>query len=351
MLGPRDEHGLRLYSRKVLIENRNKDLLPEYYRFVEGVVDSEDLPLNVSREMVQSNPIMRQLQKALSGRVTREIRSLAENDSEKYETFWSQFGIYLKEGIATDPSSQESLVELLRFHSSTANTTDTWTSLAEYVERMGDDQEEIYYVLGDDMKSAAGSPHMDYFRGNEIEVLYLIDPIDGFMISMLREFQEKKLRNIDDAGLELPDSKKEDDDEETEPKVNQDDFDALLECFKTTLGERVIEVRESKQLVSSPCRLVSSEDSADRDLQRLRRLMNEETEAPQKILELNRNHPILANLAAINSSNGEDDLVSSSIEQLFDNALLMDGWQPNAADMVGRIHRLMEQAVAAKVDK
>ena len=202
------DHGLRLYSRKVLIQERNRDLLPEYLRFVEGVVDSEDLPLNVSREMVQSNPMMRQLRKALTGRVTKEIQSLAkdEENPETYRTFWDQFGIFIKEGVATDPSSHDTLLDLLRFHSLKQGGETEWISLSQYVEQMGDDQTEIYYVLGEDLRSVARSPHLDYFRANDVDVLYLVDPIDGYMMAMLHEYQGKSLRNIDDAGLELPDA-------------------------------------------------------------------------------------------------------------------------------------------------
>ena len=210
LMSPNSDHGLRLYSRKVLIQERNRDLLPDYLRFVDGVVDSEDLPLNVSREMVQSNPMMRQLQKALTNRVIREIKELADKEPEKFATFWSEFGIFIKEGVATDPSSHEALLDLLRFHSLRNDQEQEWTSLRHYVEEMGADQTDIYYVLGEDLRTVTRSPHLDYFRAHEIDVLFLADPIDGFMVSMLHEYDGKSLRNIDDAGLELPKSGQDD---------------------------------------------------------------------------------------------------------------------------------------------
>ena len=341
------EHGLRLYSRKILIQQRNKDLLPEYFRFVEGVVDSEDLPLNVSREMVQSNPVLRQMRRALTNRIFRDLKNLAENDEEKYLTFWHEFGVFMKEGVASDPASHESLVELLRFQSNKTTEEKPWLTLKQYKERMDSEQKAIYYVLGENLKSVARSPHLDYFRANNIEVLYLIDPIDGFMTSMLREYDGTPLKNVDDAGLDLPKPEEESKDE-AKPTVAQDDFERLIERFKSVLGDRVTNVRESKQLVNSPCRLVSPEDSFDRDLQRIRRLTEQDYELPKKLLELNRRHPLVANLAQILAKSSSDTIVDATIGQLFDNALLLEGISPNPADMVERIQQLMETAVAAR---
>ncbi len=342
-----NEHGLRLYSRKILIQQRNKDLLPDYFRFVEGVVDSEDLPLNVSREMVQSNPVLRQLKKALTGRLFRDLKNLAENDADKYRTFWHEFGPFLKEGVASDPESHEQLVELLRFQSSKTGD-DEWASLKEVKARMGAEQKAIYYVLGEDLKSVSRSPHLDYFRANDVEVLYLVDPIDGFMTSMLREFDGTPLQNVDDAGIDLPETKK---DEESDEKktVAQDDFDKLVERFKMVLGDQVTDVRESKQLVNSPCRLVTPEDNFDRDLQRIRRLTEQDYSVPKKILELNRRHPIVVNLAQLLTQADAEKVVDATAGQLFANALLLEGISPNPADMVERVQTLMEAAVAARV--
>ena len=342
------DHGLRLYSRKILIQQRNKDLLPEYFRFIEGVVDSEDLPLNVSREMVQSNPVLRQMRRALTNRLFRDLKNLAENDDEKYLTFWHEFGVFMKEGIASDPASHEHLVELLRFQSTKSGEAKPWTTLKQYKERMGSEQKAIYYVLGENLKSVERSPHLDYFRANNIEVLYLIDPIDGFMTSMLRDYDSTPLKNVDDAGLDLPKSEEEKKADEAKPSVAQDEFERLVERTKNVLGDRVTDVRESKQLVNSPCRLVSPEDSFDRDLQRIRRLTEQNYELPRKMLELNRRHPMVVNLAQLVTKGNADGIVDAAISQLFDNALLLEGISPNPADMVERIQTLMETAVAAR---
>lgn len=346
MMRMQTEHGLRLYSRKILIQEHNKDLLPEYFRFIDGVVDSEDLPLNVSREMVQSNPVMRQMKRALTNRIFRDLKTLAEQDAEKYLRFWQELGAFLKEGVATDTGNHESLIDLLRFQSTTTGA-DAWISLKQYKERMKEDQQAIYYVLGEDLKSVARSPHLDYFLANNIEVLYLVDPIDGYMTTMLREYDGKTLQNIDDAGLELPETDKKPDAETA--AVTQTDFDKLIERFKAVLADRVTGVRESKQLVNSPCRLVSPEDSFDRDLQRIRRLTEQDYELPKKLLELNRSHPLITNLTQMIAQSSEAALVDAAIGQLYDNALLLEGIHPNPADMVAQIQTLMETAIAAKV--
>ncbi|MCC6457715.1 MAG: molecular chaperone HtpG [Caldilineaceae bacterium] len=345
MLQMRPDHGLRLYSRKILIQNNNKDLLPDHYRFIDGVVDSDDLPLNVSREMVQSNPVMRQLKRALTNRINRALKELADEQPEKYLTFWEEFGVFIKEGVATDHANQEALTELLRFRSSKSDGK--WISLADYVGRMKADQAEIYFVLGEDLKSAARSPHLDYFRKHEIEVLYLVDPIDGWTMAMLREANGKPLRNIDDAGLELPQDESATVDENT-PALDQSAFDQLVARAVEILGDKVRGVQEGKQLVDSPVRLVSPADSFDRDIQRVLRLTEEGYETPKKLLELNRRHPMIVNLGQMVARGADEPLVEAAILQLFDNALLLEGLHANPVDMVERIQLLMAEAVAAR---
>jgi molecular chaperone HtpG len=237
---------------------------------------------------------------------------------------------------------------LLRFQSTKSGEAKPWTTLKQYKERMGSEQKAIYYVLGENLKSVERSPHLDYFRANNIEVLYLIDPIDGFMTSMLRDYDGTPLKNVDDAGLDLPKSEEEKKADEAKPSVAQDEFERLVERTKNVLGDRVTDVRESKQLVNSPCRLVSPEDSFDRDLQRIRRLTEQNYELPRKMLELNRRHPMVVNLAQLVTKGNADGIVDAAIGQLFDNALLLEGISPNPADMVERIQTLMETAVAAR---
>ncbi len=345
----RPEYGLTLYSRKVLIQEHNKELLPEHLRFVEGVVDSEDLPLNVSRETVQGNPLMRQMRRALTSRVHKEIKALAESEEgDKYLRFWEEFGVFVKEGVVTDPASKEVLVDLLRFRSSRTGA-DAWVSLKQYSERMAAGQEVIYYVLGGDLKSLAHSPHLDYFRAHDIEVLYLVDAIDGFVTTSLRDYAGKTLQNVDDANLELPQSGEEaEQPESSAAPVSSEQFDALVKRFLSVLGARIKSVREAKLLVDSPCRLVSDEESYERDLERFRRLTEEDYTAPARVLELNRKHPIIANLALALEKNPNEPLLAAAIDQLFDNALLLEGLHANPVEMVEHIQEILAAAVAAK---
>ena len=335
----RTESGLKLYSRKILIQETNKELLPEYLRFVVGVVDSEDLPLNISRETVQNDRAMRQIQRALSKRLLKKLQDLAETHAEDYAQFWREFGPFIKEGIATSLSDQEELVPLLRF---TSSKTEGLISLAEYVERMPETQPAIYYILGDTIAAVASSPHLDTFRALGFEVLYLVDPLDGFMLQALREFKGKRLQNVDDPALELPPAPETA--AETPASLPQPDFERVLERFKTVLGERVAEVRESKVLRDNPCRLVSAEGGPERDLQRVRRLFEENFTTPPKILELNRTHPLLRNLAGLLENTPEAPVIDATIEQLFANLLLLEGLHPNPAEMIPRIQQLLEAA-------
>lgn len=343
LFGAKEDHGLKLYSRKVLIQENFKELLPAYLRFVEGVVDSEDVPLNVSRESVQSSPVLQKIKATLVRRIASDLGTLAEDDPEKYRTFWQEFGIFVKEGIATDPDSKERFIELLRFPSSRSQKADDLVSLAEYADRMKADQTEIYYILGEDFHTISGSPHLEYFRKHDIEVLYLTDPIDSFMLVGLTDYEDKPLKNIDDAGLDLPDEEKPDEEAEEEA-LTGDQFESLVDRFKETLGERVEDVRASKILIDSPCRLVNPAGAMNTGMQRVQKLLGREYEIPRKIMEINRRSPLIQDMAGRLSAEGEDALLDPLIEQLFENALVLEGIHPNPAEMIPRIQRLMEAA-------
>ncbi len=344
VLALRTDHGLKLYSRKILIQDYCKDLLPNYFRFVEGVVDSEDLPLNISRETIQATRLMEKMKSNLTRKLIDELERVAKEEPETYEKFWGQFGVFIKEGVATDMAGRESLLPLLRFRTSKAgdpSASSGLASLADYVGRMKDDQKEIYYILGDDPKSVTRSPHLDYFRGHDIEVIYLTEQIDSFMVLGLREFEGKPIKNVDDAGLDLPKPEA----PSVAEQAPQDQFDALVERARRVLGERITDVRESKLLTDSPCRLLSPENAPDRDMARVRRLLDQNFEVPKKLLEINRGHALIKNLAQLVTNKPDDAIIDLSIEQLYENALLVEGIHPNPADMVGRIQSLMEAAV------
>ncbi len=342
-LNPRTDHGLKIYSKNVLIQEYHKDLLPQFFRFVEGVVDSEDIPLNISRESIQRDPALRRIRKALTGQLVKSLKATGDSQPDEYELFWKEFRFFIKEGLVTDPESREDLLPLLRFHSS--RTNGGLVSLSEYVARMTEGQQAIYYVLGEDLQSIDRSPHLDHFKAQDVEVLYLIDPLDGFLMQTLTAFDDRPLQNVDDAGLELP-SKEAETEAEEEEEVAQPAFDTLVGRFKSVLDERVADVRASKVLRDSPCRLVTPEGGADRDLQRIRRLIEQDYEVPAKILEVNRRHPLIRKLVHMIQEQPDDERINPVIDQLFENLLLLDGLHPNPAQMVPRLQKLLEFATA-----
>jgi len=343
LLTVRSDHGLRLYSRKVLIQEHNKELLPNYLRFIEGVVDSDDLPLNVSREMVQTNRVLNTIKRNLVRKITGALEEMAGSRPEDYRTFWKEFGVFIKEGVATEPGDRERLVDLLRFHSSKSG--DELISLREYVGRMIEGQNEIYYAFGDDLASIRVSPHLDAFQARNLEVLFLTEPVDSFMIMGLSEYEGKKLRNVDDASLELPGQAIEK--EESKRDLAQEKaFDVLLDRFRSVLGERVTEVRTSRLLIDSPCRLVNPTNAPGSEMHRVYRLLNEEYQVPKKIMEINPHHRLVLNLCNLTQNTPQDPLIDQCIEQLYENALLVEGIHPNPAGMIGRIQKLMEAATA-----
>jgi molecular chaperone HtpG len=314
--------------------------LPEHLRFVQGVVDSEDLPLNVSRETVQTVGLMPRLKKVVAGQVMKELENLAKNDAEKYRTFWEEFGIYLKQGIAANPLDTENIQPLLRFKTSTQ--PESWSSLEDYTGRMQDGQKQIYYIVGDDPRSVLLSPHLDTFQSQGTEVLLLTDPMDSFMLMGLRKYKDFELKNVAQTDLETPEKPK----EETEAqKMPAADFGTLIERFKDALGERVTDVRASKRLSQSVARLVDPEGSLNPELQRVYKYLGKEYEVPKKVLELNPSHPVLKNLAGLEANAELQTLV---IEQIYESALLVEGLHPDPSSMAPRIQKLIEAALSGK---
>ena len=333
----RKEDGLKLYSRNILIDDYNKDLLPEYLRFVQGVVDSEDLPLNVSRETVQSSGLMPKLKKVLTNQVMRELELLAKNNAEKYHTFWQEFGPYLKQGVAANLAEADAIKPLLRFK--TNLNPEAWTSLEEYASRMKPDQKEIYYIIGEDPKSVLRSPHLDYFHSQGTEVLLLTDPMDSFMLMGLRKYKDFDLKNVAQADV---DNAKQSTEQPEAEKISGDEFNTLIERFKQVLGDRVTDVRASTRLVQSVARLVDTDANANPDMQRVYKYLGKEYEIPKKVLELNPSHTILKNLLHQES---DSELQNIIIEQIYDSALLVEGLHPDPSSIAERVQQIMEAAL------
>ena len=332
----RREDGLKLYSRNILIDEYNKDLLPEHLRFVQGVVDSEDLPLNVSRETIQSTALMARLKKVVTGQIMKELETLAKKDAEKYQSFWKEFGVYLKQGVATSPGDAEGITPLLRFK--TNLHPETWSSLEDYVGRMQPDQKLIYFIVGEDPKSILRSPHLDYFQSLGTEVLLLTEPIDSFMLMGLHKYKDFELKNV--AQAEITENVRE---TEGQEPITEADFNKLVERFKQVLGERVIDVRASNRLSQSVARLADADGALNPELQRVYKYLGKEYEVAKKILELNSSHAILKKLAEMDSNS---ELQALIIEQIYDSALLVEGLHPDPSSMASRVQQIIEAALA-----
>ena len=334
VFSPRKEPGLKLYARKVLIQEFCTDLLPQYLSFIDGVVDSEDLPLNVSRESVQSNRVMALLARLVTGKVLDMLEDLGKDSPEDYDEFWNVYGQYLKEGVAVEQDHPEKLFPLLRFH--TSKYLVGWTSLDEYLEKAPSDQKEIYYFLGEDPGAVKYSPHMEGFRKADIEVLVLTDPVDPFMLMQLESYKEHKLVNI--ANADLPEDEELEKKEQEMPSLDQDAVSALTKRFKELLGDRVSDVRTTTRLSDSPARLVDPEGAPEQSVQRVYQMMDKNFELPKKVLELNPRHKIIRGLAKLPEGDPKFSLVA---EQIYENTLLIEGLHPDPVSMVGRIQDLI----------
>ena len=348
MFSPRKEAGLKLYARKVLIEEYNRELLPEYLSFVQGVVDSEDLPLSVTRESIQATRVMATLKKTVTRRVLTELKRMAKNDRDKYLTIFQDYGAYLKQGLVIDSEDRSDLEPLMFFQTTYDDDPSQYYSLDDVVERMSENQDDIYYIIADDYGSGSRSPHLDAFRQRGIEVLYFTHPVDAMLPMGMTDFKGHKLVSVDSAELDLADvGEVSAEAETTEEALETDSFAALQARVKATLGERVSNVRESKTLVGSPARLVSEDDNSNRYMFRINRLMDKDYELPVKALELNPRHPLMHNLSGLISNGGDAALVDAVVEQVFETALLQDGIHPDPSSMAARLTLLMQAATGS----
>jgi molecular chaperone HtpG len=338
----RQEAGLKLFARKVLIEERTTDLLPEYLQFVVGVVDSEDLPLAVSRENIQSTRVIANLKKTLTNKVLSELKRLYKSNADTYREIFGEFGRLLKQGVTTHPQDAADLTPILLFRSSKTEGN-TMTTLGEYVERMVEGQNEIYYVLANDENAASQSPHLDAFNQRGIEVLYLVDVVDPVMLMGISEFQGHALRNVDESGIDLsaiPPLH----DAPPQEALAEDTFAVLRGRFAERLGDKVQGVRGSSTLVASTARLVSDESGAQRNMFRINRLFDREYTLPVKTLELNTAHPLMHNLSRMVTEQPDSPLIDLVIDQVFETALLQEGIHPDPSSMAARLTDIMKAA-------
>jgi len=343
----REEHGLSLCARRVLVQSDCRDLLPEYLRFLHGIVDSEDLPLNVSRETLQDNSVIRKIRTTLVKGVLDKLQKLADESPKDFLTFYRQFGLTLKEGTARDPVNSERVAKLLRFSSTHAVDTESPASFDDYVKRAAADQKAIYYLGGPDLSSIKKNPNLEIFRRRGLEVLFLTDPVDEFVFSSLGSYGDRKLLSIDTADIELPPENPDKAGPEKTDSGETPDAAGLgrvLSVFRTTLGDRVKDVRTSKRLTDSPCCLVNADGGLSTQMQRLLKQANKEFPASARIFEVNPASPLIRRLQNLSANPEHDTFIGQCALQLWANALLLEGTVSEPEAMVARNQSFMEEA-------
>jgi len=327
-------HGIKLYVRRVFIMDDAEQLMPLYLRFVRGVVDSADLPLNVSREILQESKDIEAIRKGCTSKVLGLLADLAANEKEKYANFWGEFGKVLKEGVGEDHSNKDKIAGLLRFASTEANSADETVSLADYIGRMKPEQDKIYYVTAETFNAARNSPHLEIFRKKGIEVLLLSDRVDEWVVSHLTEFEGKQLVSVAKGGLDL--GKLEDEAEKKETEKEAGEFKELTDKIAKSLGERVKEVRVTHRLTDSPACLVADEHDVSGNLARILKAAGQKAPNAQPILEINPKHPVVLRLKY------EEAKFDDWSSVLFEQAMLAEGGQlDDPATFVKRINDLM----------
>ena len=328
-------HGIKLYVRRVFIMDDAKQLMPYYLRFVRGVIDSNDLPLNVSREILQESKDIEAIRGGSVKKVLGMLEDLAENQAEKYATFWKEFGKALKEGVGEDFANKERIAKLIRFSSTKTDSEEQTISLADYIGRMQEGQDKIYYVTADSFAAAKNSPHLEIFRAKGVEVLLLAERVDEWLASNLTEFDGKKLQSVAKGDLDL--GKMADEEEKKEQEQEADAFKDLTGKIKDALGEQVKEVRITHRLTSSPACLVAGEHDMSGNLERLLKAAGQNVPSTKPILEINPKHALVQRL----KDQADSEKFGDWSHILFDQALLAEGGQlDDPAAFVRRLNEL-----------
>lgn len=328
-------HGIKLYVRRVFIMDDAKQLMPVYLRFVRGVIDSNDLPLNVSREILQESRDIDAIRAGSVKKVLGMLEDMVKNDADKYKKFWTEFGQVLKEGVGEDYSNKERIAKLLRFASTHLDNSEQIVSLDDYVSRMKDGQDAIYYVTADSFAAAKSSPHLEFFRAKGVEVLLLSDRVDEWMLSQLTEFDSKKLQSVAKGDLDL--SKLADEQEQQEQAKEVDEFKELIDRIKHALNEKVQAVRVTHRLTQSPACLVAGEHDLSGNLERMLKAAGQSVPDSKPVLEINPKHGLVQRL----NQQPDDTRFTDWSHILFDQALLAEGGQlEDPASFVQRLNAL-----------
>ena len=330
MWEPKRKGGVKLYAKRVFIMEGNEELLPQYLRFIKGVIDTADLSLNVSREILQGSKVVDTIKKASVKRILSELEKMSKNKPEDYATFWNEFGMVIKEGVVEDFANKEKISNLLRFSSTTSDSSDQTVSLKDYVGRMNKDQKNIYYVTADNYDAAKGSPHLEIFKQKDIEVLLLSDRVDEWLVANFGEFEEFSLKSIAKGDLEDLDSKE--DKKKKEKTVK--DYEKVISKAQEILDNQVKEVKVSSRLSESPSCLVADENELGGNMERIMKSLGQDVPETKPILEINPTHPLVMKL----KTKVDDDIV----KVLFDQAVLSEGGQiKEPAEFVKRMNKLM----------
>ncbi|HAI70191.1 MAG TPA: molecular chaperone HtpG [Gammaproteobacteria bacterium] len=330
-----NRRGVKLYVRRVFIMDDNEKLLPPYLRFIRGIIDSNDLPLNISREILQHNKQIEAIRSGTVKKVLSALENIAKNEPEQYANFWKEFGSVLKEGVVDDYSNKERIAKLLRFSTTYDDNPTPAFSLSDYVERMKEGQEKIYFITADSFSAVKNSPHLEIFRKKGIEVLLLSEQIDEWLGTHLHEFDGKSLQSVTKGELNLGDLETEE--EKKEAEKASDTLKSMLERIKTALGEKVKEVRMTHRLTTSPACLVADEQAMDASLERLLKSAGQDIVGNQPIMEINPQHPLVEGL----SDETDEKRFKDWVFLLFEQALLSEGGQlDDPATFVKRMNEM-----------
>lgn len=340
--------GVNLYCQRILIDQHSETILPEWLRFLKGVVDSEDLPLNISRQALQDNALVAKIRRVLSKRFLKYLAEEAKKDEENYLKFWDTFGIYLKEGVASDFEYRTELGKLLRFESSKSKES-TPIGLDEYLLRMSPDQEEIYYINGPNRAAIEAGPYVEMFRQKDIEIIYTMEPIDDFVLSHLAEYEGKKFVSADRADLSLDDQDESaDTNQEEEKGLAGDQSKELIEWLKKTLNNKVNDVSISSRLVDSPAMIVNPDGFMTSSMERVMAAGRMEKglagEISKKNLEINATNPLICRLAELIET--DESFAVEVAQQIYDNAMIQAGLTVDPLEMVERNYRILNKAVS-----
>jgi molecular chaperone HtpG len=342
MAGPEKKSGLDLYVRRVLIQHECEQLVPPYLRFVKGVVDSADLPLNVSRETIQNNPVLARIKNNVVNRVLKTLEEMKEGDYDSYLKFYKEFGGHLKEGAAQDWSNRERLADLLLFES-TRTEAGKYTTLAKYVEAMPAEQKEIYYLIGETRGLIENSPYLEAFKAKGQEVLLLTDPIDEFLVGSMHGYKDKHLKAVDRGQVEADPAAEE------QKKAAAEKYAGLLAALKGRLGDEVKDVRLTTRLKESAAVLVADEGAMGAHMERLLQRMGRGEEVPpsKRILELNPDHPAIEALHKLYDQNAKDERIEAYGRILYDQAVIAEGSRvKDPSAFARRVNELIAKAVA-----